>query len=245
MNTKNRKRGETTEQITLFNWANNNLHIIPCLELMYHVPNEGKRTNGNVLKAAGMKKGVPDVALPVPRKQYHGLYIEMKYGRNRTTKDQERYMELLRQQGYKTAVCYGFEEAKEEILDYLQEPGKMPLEKCLESPWIDGKCDGVQMGCMFSWKSCRKCEKHNKTKSERIIEESMANVQENYKEPMINAIANISAGKCPVNMSLEETLETINRNLAFLVKEKEMTLEQSAEVLEIAIKAYEQGMKGE
>lgn len=61
MKLQNMKRGETTEQITLFNWAENNKHILPCLSLMYHIPNEGKRTNGAVLKAMGLKSGVPDV----------------------------------------------------------------------------------------------------------------------------------------------------------------------------------------
>lgn len=56
MKLQNMKRGETTEQITLFNWAENNKHILPCLSLMYHIPNEGKRTNGAVLKAMGFKE---------------------------------------------------------------------------------------------------------------------------------------------------------------------------------------------
>ena len=64
MNLKNMKRGETTEQISLFKWAERNAHVLPCLSLMYHVPNEGKRTNGAVLKAMGLKTGVPDVVLP-------------------------------------------------------------------------------------------------------------------------------------------------------------------------------------
>ena len=106
MKLQNMKRGETTEQITLFNWAENNKHILPCLSLMYHIPNEGKRTNGAVLKAMGLKSGVPDVCLPVPSHNFNGLYLEMKYGQNKPTKDQEAFMAALRQQGYKTAVCY-------------------------------------------------------------------------------------------------------------------------------------------
>jgi len=80
MNLQNMKRGETTEQISLFNWAERNAHVLPCLSLMYHVPNEGKRTNGAVLKAMGLKTGVPDVVLPVASHNFHGLYLEMKYG---------------------------------------------------------------------------------------------------------------------------------------------------------------------
>ena len=161
MKLQNMKRGETTEQITLFNWAENNKHILPCLSLMYHIPNEGKRTNGAVLKAMGLKSGVPDVCLPVPSHNFNGLYLEMKYGQNKPTKDQEAFMAALRQQGYKTAVCYGADEAKAEILDYLQDPDKMPLSKCLNAPWINGQCDGVPVvGRMFSREPCRNCEKH-------------------------------------------------------------------------------------
>lgn len=70
MNLKNMKRGETTEQISLFKWAERNAHVLPCLSLMYHVPNEGKRTNGAVLKAMGLKTGVPDVVLPRCKSQF-------------------------------------------------------------------------------------------------------------------------------------------------------------------------------
>lgn len=144
MKLQNMKRGETTEQITLFNWAENNKHILPCLSLMYHIPNEGKRTNGAVLKAMGLKSGVPDVCLPVPSHNFNGLYLEMKYGQNKPTKDQEAFMAALRQQGYKTAVCYGADEAKAEIMDYLQDPDKMPLSKCLNAHGLTGVVTACQ-----------------------------------------------------------------------------------------------------
>lgn len=65
MSIQNMKRSETTEQIALFNWAKRTESILPELALMYHVPNEGKRSNGGILKAAGLKSGVPDICLPV------------------------------------------------------------------------------------------------------------------------------------------------------------------------------------
>ena len=58
MSIQNMKRSETTEQIALFNWAKRTESILPELALMYHVPNEGKRSNGGILKAAGLKSGV-------------------------------------------------------------------------------------------------------------------------------------------------------------------------------------------
>lgn len=104
---QNMKKSETTEQIALFNWAKRTESILPELALLYHVPNEGKRTNGGILKAAGLKSGVPDICLPVANNGFHGLYIELKFGKNKPTKAQEEYMAMLKTQGYKTAVCYG------------------------------------------------------------------------------------------------------------------------------------------
>ena len=107
MSIQNMKRSETTEQIALFNWAKRTESILPELALMYHVPNEGKRSNGGILKAAGLKSGVPDICLPVANNGFHGLYIELKFGKNKATKAQEEYMAMLNAQGYKTAVCLG------------------------------------------------------------------------------------------------------------------------------------------
>ena len=102
MSIQNMKRSETTEQIALFNWAKRTESILPELALMYHVPNEGKRSNGGILKAAGLKSGVPDICLPVANNGFHGLYIELKFGKNKATKAQEEYMAMLNAQGYKT-----------------------------------------------------------------------------------------------------------------------------------------------
>ena len=81
------KTTESDEQISLFRWAQIASSVKPELKLMFHVPNEGKRTrySGGKLIAEGLKPGVPDVCLPVPNKKYHGLFIEMKVGKNRPT----------------------------------------------------------------------------------------------------------------------------------------------------------------
>ena len=89
--------------------------------MIYHVPNGGSRNRIEAanLKRQGVKEGVPDLCLPVPKNGYHGLYIEMKFGKNKTTKDQEEWLKRLSQYGYKTAVCYGAEEAREVIKEYI------------------------------------------------------------------------------------------------------------------------------
>lgn len=246
MNTRNMKRSETTEQIALFRWAERTESILPELALMYHVPNEGKRTNGGILKAAGLKSGVPDICLPVANNGFHGLYIELKFGKNKATKSQEAFMALLEKQGYKTAVCYGAEEAGEEILDYLTEPGRMPKKACINAPWIAGKCDGINLPSrMFSREECRGCRHFNPGREERTINEILAAVGKEYTEAMKQTIINLSCGKGYLKKPLEETLEFINMSLAERVKVGDLNVEQSAAVLTIAMKAYEVGKKGE
>ena len=99
MRLSNMRRSEETEQITLIDWCNLNIHIYPELELIYHVPNGGKRSKTEAirLKRAGVKKGVPDLCLPVPRSNYNGLYIEMKYGNGRTSKEQKEWIKRNKQ----------------------------------------------------------------------------------------------------------------------------------------------------
>lgn len=117
----NMKRSEETEQMALIDWCNINTCIYPELKLIYHIPNGGKRgkSEGARLKRVGVKKGVPDLCLPVPRKNYHGLYIEMKYGNGRTSKEQKEWINKLNEQGYYAVVCNGFEEAKDTIERYI------------------------------------------------------------------------------------------------------------------------------
>ena len=62
---------------------------------------------------------MPDVFLPVPQGRYHGLYIELKAGRNTTTENQRKWLDYLQKQGYYTAVCYGWQTAAELIEMYL------------------------------------------------------------------------------------------------------------------------------
>ncbi|QNU68698.1 VRR-NUC domain-containing protein [Ruminiclostridium herbifermentans] len=98
---------------------------MPELDLMYHIPNGGKRdiATAKRLKAEGVKAGVPDICLPVPRGVYHGLYIELKAGENKTTRKQNEWLEALDNNGYFTAVCYGWEEASKVITNYLKNGG--------------------------------------------------------------------------------------------------------------------------
>ena len=113
---------EEAEQIAVFTWARYQECVHPELKWLFHVPNGGARdrVTGAKLKAAGVKPGVPDICLPVARGGYHGLYIELKYGKNTTSESQKEWLTHLEAAGYKAQVCYGRDEAVQAIKDYLE-----------------------------------------------------------------------------------------------------------------------------
>ena len=113
---------EAQEQMTLFSWAAMQSGKYPELKLLYHVPNGESRHKAEAgrLRAEGVKAGVPDLCLPVPRGDFHGLYIELKRQRGgRLSDHQAEWMEALMRQGYCVALCEGWERAAETIIEYL------------------------------------------------------------------------------------------------------------------------------
>lgn len=113
---------EAAEQTALFRWAGFMSGQFPEIEMLYHIPNGGSRNKIEAahLKQQGVKAGVPDLCLPVARGEYHGLYIELKYAKNKPTENQKRWINLLHSQNYKAEVAYGWEEASKIILEYLK-----------------------------------------------------------------------------------------------------------------------------
>lgn len=112
---------EGIEQIHLMKWTEYMSGKYPEIRLLFHVPNGGSRNKIEAanLKKQGVKAGVPDLFLPVARDGYFGLFIEMKFGKNRTTAQQKEWIKELRDQGYRCEVCYGWEAASEVLADYL------------------------------------------------------------------------------------------------------------------------------
>lgn len=112
---------EEHEQIAIMSWARLMEHQIPELRLLHHIPNGGKRSTreAQYLKYAGVKPGVPDLCLPVARGGYHGLYIELKWGKNTPTQDQQEMLAALNEQGYLAVVKWGADEAIQTLTDYL------------------------------------------------------------------------------------------------------------------------------
>jgi hypothetical protein len=113
---------ESQEQIALFQYAAIKAQSDPRWNLLLHIPNGGKRNIVTAvrMKREGVKKGVPDLFLPVANHYRHGLFIEMKRPGCKPTPQQKSWMTELAIQGYECVVCYSASEAISEIGEYLK-----------------------------------------------------------------------------------------------------------------------------
>ncbi|WP_263147737.1 VRR-NUC domain-containing protein [Pseudomonas sp. RIT-PI-AD] len=113
---------EGAEQAALFDWLR--LLHPEAHALAFHVPNGGHRhiKVAADLKRQGVKAGVPDIVLPMPRGGFHGLYIEFKAAKPNdaaVAPTQRAYLAALERQGYFATVCRGIDEAIQVIEAYL------------------------------------------------------------------------------------------------------------------------------
>lgn len=118
---------EHNEQVSLFRWIRANQNKYPVLKTIYAIPNGGLRKKGvaGKLKAEGVKAGVWDVHVPVRggfgvMSEDCGLWIEMKFGKNKLTDNQKEFRGvLLEHSPHKFVVCYTWIDAVNAIIEYL------------------------------------------------------------------------------------------------------------------------------
>lgn len=113
---------EAQEQKALFEWAARSRCKYPALDMMYAIPNGGSRNliEARHLKEQGVKRGVPDICLPVPNALYTALYIELKRPDGGRVSDAQRgWIAALNRAGNRAVVCRGWDEARREIERYL------------------------------------------------------------------------------------------------------------------------------
>ncbi len=118
---------ENQEQAAIFEWAALMERKYPELRLLFAVPNGGYRPpkTAAILKATGVKSGVPDICLPVPRGEHHGLYIELKRRKGGALSANQRiWLNALTEQGHMAVCCKGADEAIRTIERYLKEGRK-------------------------------------------------------------------------------------------------------------------------
>jgi len=88
------------------------------------IPNGGKRDKrgATILRAEGLRRGFPDLIIPVPVGDYIGLAIEMKK-RDGVPSDvkphQRTWLDFMELQGWKSVACFGSDQAIEQITNYL------------------------------------------------------------------------------------------------------------------------------
>lgn len=100
------------------------------LRWLHSIPNGGSRGStkadrqrtGARMRAEGVKRGVPDVFLPVGGYSARGLYLELKRARKgRLSSEQKQFRGHCISMGYHHEVCEGYLEAINKITSYLHE----------------------------------------------------------------------------------------------------------------------------
>lgn len=114
-------------QCAVVAWADSQSH--PALKWLFAVPNGGYRPDATAWrqKQEGQKPGVPDLLLPwttfdADNREIHGLVIEMKRKPNKTTREQDAWLEHFATEGWRVEVCWSAEEAIGAIREYLSIP---------------------------------------------------------------------------------------------------------------------------
>lgn len=112
---------EQVDHINIVNWFN---YQFPELsDDLHHFANERRCSiqQGRTLKRMGVKKGVADFFLALPQNGKSGIWLELKVGKNKPTKEQLEFLARKIARGYDASVVWGFDGAKEIILSYLKD----------------------------------------------------------------------------------------------------------------------------
>lgn len=113
---------EHQEQVAVIHWWRRACGIYGVPEsALFAIPNGGSRgaVEAANLKAEGVRAGVPDLFLSVPRGGCGGLFIEMKAMDGRPSPDQVEWIASARQRGYAAEITKGADLAIRVIKDYL------------------------------------------------------------------------------------------------------------------------------
>lgn len=120
-----RARSEHNEQALLFQWIDLEAKQWPEMALIFAIPNGGFRhaRTAALMKAEGVRRGVPDVFWPLPKvdecgETWAGLFIEMKVEGGRLDQWQQALHVALHSAGYMVMVAWTFEEARKCIEHY-------------------------------------------------------------------------------------------------------------------------------
>lgn len=117
--TKKSTLTEAQEQILLSTWLTKS-------GIRHSASANGEKRNlytGLKLKRMGVSAGYPDIEIQIPRKPYHGLFLELKRESGGILSSAQRdWLAYLQEKRYFASCASGFEEAKSIITRYLTLP---------------------------------------------------------------------------------------------------------------------------
>lgn len=110
---------EHYEQVMVFDYFERQDPTV--YEALYAVPNGGLRNKGTAgrIKAEGGKRGELDINLDIARGAYHGLRIELKYGKNTATEEQKNAIARHTRNGFLALVVWGHDNCIAVIKAYM------------------------------------------------------------------------------------------------------------------------------
>lgn len=122
---------EDIEQINLINWLRFNYPEIE--KNTYHIPLQRKCSiqQGSLLKKMGVKRGMADLFIAIPKNGKSGLWIELKSEKGKLSLEQKEFLSRMTINGYVAVPVWGFEAAKVIIMNYLKD---YPTECDLNTP---------------------------------------------------------------------------------------------------------------
>lgn len=111
---------EHQEQCAVIEWCDQH----PIAKRIFAIPNGSNKSPAAAakFKREGLRKGVPDLFLPVARRGFHGLFIEMKHTKgSAVSPEQVAWVDYLFSAGYVARTARGADDAIAMISDYLKE----------------------------------------------------------------------------------------------------------------------------
>ena len=88
--------------------------------LLFAVPNGHRRDaiTASILKREGLRAGVSDLVLAVPRGPFHGLFLELKTNTGTPSDQQRAFLAAVEAEGYCAKVANGYDQAVQAITKY-------------------------------------------------------------------------------------------------------------------------------
>lgn len=115
---------EHKEQCAVIEWWRKACGVYRLPEfVLFAIPNGAHLASGYIgagkLKREGLRPGMLDLVLAVPRGESHGKFIEMKYGSNKPSPEQNAVIAHFKYAGYSVGVHWSADSAISAIKEYL------------------------------------------------------------------------------------------------------------------------------